>query len=113
MCSTVVFQNRLERLRQVRFQGDVESLGNGIEAHESVVTALACFALYPTNYEAAILDCHLARGRYGYDRSNDRRTSRCAYGGWIPTDIPLERLEGGEEFIGYVWDLAKRMEILA
>ena len=32
----------------------VSILGNGIEAHRSVVTSIACFALSPNNYEEAI-----------------------------------------------------------
>lgn len=33
---------------------DVEQFGNGIEAHESVLTALACFALHPNDYNSAV-----------------------------------------------------------
>lgn len=51
---SAVYQNRLEQLGTVRVAGDVEQFGNGTEAHESVVTALACFALHPNDYTAAI-----------------------------------------------------------
>ncbi len=109
LCSTVVFQNRLERLRHVSSQDDIEAFGNGIEAHESVVTALACFALYPTNYQMAIATAIWQGG--------DTDTIAAMTGGLVGAhigasffkDIPLERLENGAEFISSIRDMATRL----
>ncbi len=49
----------------------LESFGNGIEAHESVVTAIGCFALYPKSFEQAVSTGLMAWGRYGYHCGND------------------------------------------
>jgi poly(ADP-ribose) glycohydrolase ARH3 len=113
LCSTVVFQNRLERLRHVKFQDDMEPFGNGIEAHESVVTALACFALYPTNYQSAISTAIWQGGDTDTIAAMTGGLVGAHMGAGFTADIPLERLEGGAEFIGTVLDLAKRMEIVA
>ncbi len=51
---TAVFERQLERLGSVTAAADVEQFGNGIEANESVVTALACFALHPDDYQSAV-----------------------------------------------------------
>ena len=53
-CETIVFQNRLEKLSKLASEEQISEFGNGIEAHESAVTAVACFALHPEDYEAAI-----------------------------------------------------------
>jgi len=60
-CSTIVFEKRLEALREAKSPDDLDPLGNGIEAHESVVTALGCFAFYPDRFQEAIA-CALWRG---------------------------------------------------
>ena len=113
LCSTVVFQNRLEPLRHVRSQDDIEQFGNGIEVHESVVTALACFALYPTNYHMAIATAIWQGGDTDTIAAMTGGLVGAHIGAGFATDIPLERLEGGAEFISYVRDLAARMEIVA
>ncbi|GAB5403317.1 MAG: ADP-ribosylglycohydrolase family protein [Aureliella sp.] len=53
-CKTAVFEKQLERLGKVASLADVEQFGNGIEANESVVTALACFAMHPDDYQSAV-----------------------------------------------------------
>lgn len=53
-CETIVFQNRFEKLSKLTSEEQVSEFGNGIEAHESAVTAIACFSLHPDDYEAAI-----------------------------------------------------------
>ncbi len=53
-CKTTVFGKRIDVLAGIQSWDDVAQLGNGIEAHESVVTAIACFALSPDDYPTAI-----------------------------------------------------------
>jgi poly(ADP-ribose) glycohydrolase ARH3 len=53
-CQTTVFGKRIKLLAAISDAKQIEQFGNGIEAHESVVTALACFSLSPDSYPDAI-----------------------------------------------------------
>jgi poly(ADP-ribose) glycohydrolase ARH3 len=53
-CKTTVFANRLNALAVINQPADIAALGNGIETHESVVASIACFGLFPNDYQAAI-----------------------------------------------------------
>jgi poly(ADP-ribose) glycohydrolase ARH3 len=48
------YRVKLEAASTIRSSEDLATLGNGIEALESVVTAIASFALSPESYEATI-----------------------------------------------------------
>jgi poly(ADP-ribose) glycohydrolase ARH3 len=109
LCETVVFQNRLNKLSKVLHADEVEQFGNGIEAHESVVTALACFALHPNNYAAAVA-CAIWQG-------GDTDTIAAMTGALVGAHagpkfaetLPVNRLEDGEPFLAYLHDLSKRL----
>jgi poly(ADP-ribose) glycohydrolase ARH3 len=49
-CTSDVFRDKLELAARVRSLEDLAQLGNGIEAVESVPTAIASFALTPNSY---------------------------------------------------------------
>lgn len=49
-CVSGVFRAKLEMAASVQGESDLIPLGNGIEAHESVATAIACFTLAPNDY---------------------------------------------------------------
>jgi poly(ADP-ribose) glycohydrolase ARH3 len=53
-CLTPEFRDRLQRARQIDKVDQLAGLGNGIEALESVVTAIASFALTPESFEQTI-----------------------------------------------------------
>jgi poly(ADP-ribose) glycohydrolase ARH3 len=53
-CTSKEFQERLVSAAQTASFKDVAALGNGIEAVDSVPTAIACFALAPDSYETAV-----------------------------------------------------------
>ena len=61
-CVTPEFRAKLELARGVRDLADLAALGNGIEALESVPTAIAGFALSPTSYEDAVGNAILLGG---------------------------------------------------
>ncbi len=127
LCSTVVFQNRLSRLSIIRGDDEIEQFGNGIEAHESVVTALACFALHPDNYTAAIA----AALWQGGDTDTIAAMTGALVGAHIGPafadplpvlnpiaranaidavdSLPTHRLEDGEPFLTYLRDLSRRL----
>jgi poly(ADP-ribose) glycohydrolase ARH3 len=110
-CTTIVFQNRVELLGQVATQDDITQFGNGIEAHESVVTALACFALYPQDYRAAIATAFWQGG----DTDTIGAMTGALVGAHIGSECAktmqesLDRLEQGKEFVAYIQALAERL----
>lgn len=53
-CQSQPFRERIERGEAVRSSDDLAALGNGIEALESVPTAIASFGLTPESIEKAI-----------------------------------------------------------
>ncbi len=108
-CSTVVFQNRLERLRDVKADEDIEQFGNGIEAHESVITALACFALYPCDYQTAISTAIWQGGDTDTIAAMTGALVGAHVGSGFSKDLPLKRLEEGDEFIEFVSALSTRL----
>jgi len=52
--TTTVFTNQLNSLRSLSNESELAQFGNGIAAHESVVTAIGCFALYPDDFQEAV-----------------------------------------------------------
>lgn len=52
--TTADFQDRVSLVEQVQSPDDVLRLGNGIAAQDSVVTAIACFTLWPDSYEDVV-----------------------------------------------------------
>ena len=53
-CESDRFREKIEIASRAERRLDLEPLGNGIEAFESVATAIACFALTPYSYEETI-----------------------------------------------------------
>jgi poly(ADP-ribose) glycohydrolase ARH3 len=53
-CRSAEFQAKLEQAAQLPGPEELVRLGNGIQALESVVTALACFASAPQDYGTAV-----------------------------------------------------------
>lgn len=108
-CSTVVFQNRLARMRDVKSDFEIEQLGNGIEAHESVVTALACFALYPQDYRKAVATAIWQGGDTDTIGAMTGALVGAHIGPSFLSGLPTERLEEGGTFVEYVRKLADRL----
>ena len=108
-CSTIVFEKRLKALREAKTPDDLDPLGNGIEAHESVVTALGCFAFYPDSFQDAIA-CAIWRGG---DTDTIGAMVGALVGARVGSDVeaamPLDRLEDGEPFLVYLRELAGRL----
>ncbi len=61
-CATDEFRQRITAGSETTSFDDVGTLGNGIEALESVPTAIACFALAPTSFETAVANAVLLGG---------------------------------------------------
>ena len=108
LCKTTVFQNRLECLSQVTTQAGIAQFGNGIEAHESVVTALACFALYPNDFKEAIATAIWQGGDTDTIAAMTGALVGAHVGSAFAESLPLGRLEEGAEFIAYLRSIADR-----
>jgi poly(ADP-ribose) glycohydrolase ARH3 len=61
-CRTTEYRDKLKLAAEVRTQADLLQLGNGIAAQDSVVTAIACFTLWPDSYEDVIGNAILLGG---------------------------------------------------
>jgi len=109
LCSTVVFQNRIQKLSAVKTDSDIEQFGNGIEAHESVVTAMGCFSLYPYDYRAAVSTALWQAGDTDTICAMTGALVGAHVGAGFVEELPLERLEEGEPFREYVMELAERV----
>ena len=53
-CQTPEFRERIQKAAEIESVNDLAGLGNGIQALESVVTAIASFALTPDSYAETI-----------------------------------------------------------
>ena len=112
-CKTTVFQNRLERLAQVTTQADIAQFGNGIEAHESVVTALACFALIPKNFREAIATAIWQGGDTDTIAAMTGALVGAHIGSEFAESLPLGQLEEGAEFIAYLRSVSEQLSAAA
>ena len=108
-CRTTVFDNRLKKLKNLQGPEQLSDFGNGIEAHESVVTALGCFALHPNDFRGALTTSIWLGG--------DTDTIGAMAGALVgvrvgkqglPAD-PLKRLEDGDTFLAKMRELSERL----
>ncbi len=108
-CKTTVFQNRVDRLAQVTDENDIAQFGNGIEAHESVVTALACFALNPKDFREAIAVAIWQGGDTDTIAAMTGALVGAHIGSEFSKSLPLGQLEEGVEFIAYLRTVSERL----
>jgi poly(ADP-ribose) glycohydrolase ARH3 len=110
-CTSEDYRRKLERAASLREPEELAVLGNGIQALESVPTALACFALSPEDYGTAIGRAILLGG----DTDTIAAMTGALAGAYLgATAIPsslLERLEDDPEGKGrsYLAKLAEQL----
>ncbi|MGB7347999.1 MAG: ADP-ribosylglycohydrolase family protein [Pirellulaceae bacterium] len=108
-CKTTVFRKQLEALAELADESELKQFGNGIEAHESVVTALGCFALYPDDYTEAIATAIWQAG----DTDTIAAMTGALSGARLGTDAIsselAERLEPNTSFLNELASLASRL----
>lgn len=103
------FEARLGEARNVSDPAQIGTLGTGIAAHDSAVTALALLALFPDDYPAAVSHAVCLGG--------DCDTIAAMAGGLVGArtgvdslpEIWLERLEDGAKGRSYIDALATRL----
>lgn len=106
---SIVYEKKLEIAAQVRSFTDLEPLGNGIEAHESAVTAIALFSLYPHSYIDVITNAIL----HGGDTDTIAAMAGAISGAYLgkaalPADL-LARMENGPQGKDFLIDQARRL----
>jgi poly(ADP-ribose) glycohydrolase ARH3 len=103
---TSEFQARLDAAATIESAHDLIQLGNGIAAHESVVTAIANFALCPEPYEETIAQAILLGGDTDTIAAMTGSLAGARLGaGGIP-DRMLRCVEDGVKGQSYIADLA-------
>jgi poly(ADP-ribose) glycohydrolase ARH3 len=108
-CVAAEFRARLERASQVRSLEELAGLGNGIEALESVATAIASFALTPGSYADAIGHVILLGGDTDTLAAMAGALAGARLGEQgIPSGL-LELLESSPKGRAYLIDLADRL----
>lgn len=107
--ATEEFRSQLERAAALSPRDSVEHLGHSLEAHRSVVTAIACFAFDPDDYATVI-----ARA---IDLGDDADTLAAMAGACagarlglaaVPPQL-ISRLEDGPQGRSYLMELARRL----
>ncbi|MFN3193987.1 MAG: ADP-ribosylglycohydrolase family protein [Aureliella sp.] len=109
-CNTAEFQNRIKRLAEITNADAVSEFGNGIEAHQSVVTALACFSLFPNDFQAAVSLAFWQGGDTDTIGAMTGALVGARLGPVAVAGLPQNKLENGLDFLNYVEDLAHRLE---
>ena len=114
-CTDGEYRSKLLQARDLVRASDLGSLGNGIAAQHSVVTAIGCFSLFPDSYVDTVANCVLLGG--------DTDTIAAMAGAISGThlgvqEIPpswLERLEDEPKSKGrtYLTQLAERLAAIA
>ena len=85
----------------------------GIEAHESVVTALACFALIPKNFREAIATAIWQGGDTDTIAAMTGALVGAHIGSEFAESLPLGQLEEGAEFIAYLRSVSEQLSAAA
>lgn len=110
-CQSDVFRFKLDLAATARAPAELPALGNGIQAQESAVTAIACFASSPDDYLTAIGRAILLGGDTDTIAAMTGALSGALLGAHaIPKEL-LARLEDHPEMKGrtYLADLARRL----
>jgi poly(ADP-ribose) glycohydrolase ARH3 len=107
--TTAEYRTRLDTAAKIGAPHDLNVLGNGIQAHESVVTAIACFVLHSTSYTDTIASAILLGGDTDTIAAMAGALSGAYLGiDWIPAGW-LAALEDGEKGRSYLDRLARQL----
>ncbi len=108
-CQSAEFHQKLEQASKVQDAHELMTLGNGIEALESVPTAIASFALAPHSYADTIGNVIFLGGDTDTLAAMAGAISGAFLGlAAIPTDL-IDRLETSPKGGAYIVELADRL----
>jgi poly(ADP-ribose) glycohydrolase ARH3 len=110
-CRSDVFRNKVDLAATTRAPAELPALGNGIQAQESVVTAIASFASSPDDYMTAIGRAILLGGDTDTIAAMTGALAGALLGAAAIPQQLLARLEDHPETKGrtYIADLARRL----
>jgi len=108
-CTSDIFRAKLDLASRIERPSDLLQLGNGIEATESVATAIACFVLTPNDYYEVISSAIYLGG----DTDTIAAMAGALSGAYLGVDaIPphlIALLEESPKGRDYIVDLAKKL----
>lgn len=103
------FGEALRRAARLGPDDVVGVLGNGVEAHRSVPTALACFAAHPDSYKDAVCRAIAQGGDCDTIGAMAGAISGARLGIEAVSANLLERLENGAKGRDYLFELARKL----
>jgi poly(ADP-ribose) glycohydrolase ARH3 len=107
------FQERLQRAGEISHEGELGEFGTGLTAETSVITAIACFVLFPDDFISAVGEAI----RLGGDCDTIAAMTGALSGARLGVDaLPiawLERLENGGKGRDAIDALARKLADLA
>ena len=108
-CESSEFRSKMTMASTIINASDLPQLGNGIEALESVPTAIACFALSPNSYSQTIANAIFLGGDTDTIAAMSGAISGAMLGmAGIPESL-LEHLEETPKGRAYILELADRL----
>lgn len=108
-CTTAEFQTRIEEARQASNREELIALGNGIAAHDSVVTAIACYLLWGESVEETIAEAILLGGDTDTIAAMAGALAGAACGASSISPILLNSLEAGPHGRDYLMQLGRQL----
>lgn len=108
-CQSTQYRDKLKAAADVRHADELLSLGNGIEALESVPTAIASFALTPDSYQETIANAIFLGG----DTDTVAAMAGAVCGAFLGTaaipKVLVDRLEESPKGRSYIVELSDRL----
>lgn len=108
-CQSAEFRDKLERASRIESPHELAALGNGIEALESVPTAIASFALTPESYTATIANVIFLGGDTDTLAAMAGAISGALLGVAAIPSVLLDHLESSPKGRSYLIELADRL----
>ena len=108
-CQSSEFRDKIELATKIQTADGLMSLGNGIEAHESVPTAVASFALTPNSYQETIGNVILLGGDTDTLAAMAGAISGSFLGMAAIPRVLIDRLEDSPKGRSYIIELSDRL----
>jgi poly(ADP-ribose) glycohydrolase ARH3 len=103
------YQEKLDRAQHAQDLDDVRLLGNGIAAQDSVVTAIACFALTPDSFEQVVGNAILLGGDTDTIAAMAGSLAGASLGEAAIPQFLLEALEDDHKGRTYIAELGRQL----
>ena len=111
-CQAEEYRRHLQTAAAAESEHDLAQLGNGIAAHDSVVTAIACFAMWPERFEEVVAQAVLLGGDTDTIAAMAGAISGAHLGAQALPGEWLEDVEDNEKGRSYLANLGRRLAAL-